>query len=159
MQVPLDTVKEMIAKAQLEPTVATAIVQDIEAAVKEAKELKQAEATKAPKYAPLILVVPGQSIEESPAFLVEYDEEMDHNTIHAELMKTANTFNVANKKLPIKTFGDLAENLSRNLLKGSGIKLRYRAPAIMIAISNEVPKLDLQGQVDGAQSTGSGSGM
>jgi len=143
MQVDLELVEELLhTEAKLERDKVLAIVNALKKAKQEEDDAKP-EPIKPPKFDPMILFIKGPCPEESVALIVEFDREIPHTMVLDKLLTAVREANVNSKKKHV--FGKLSEvieSMPRKWLKGTGIKIRHKQPAIIKEVDNEIPGVE-----------------
>lgn len=143
MKVDLELVEETLSTdSGLERDKVIAIVRKLKQALQEEQDAKP-EPTPPVKFEPLILFIKGPCPEESVAFLVEHDLEIPHTQVIDKLLEAVREANLnANKKHIFGTWSEVVESMPRKVLKDTGVKLRYKGPAIIKEVDDEIPGVE-----------------
>lgn len=109
---------------------------------KAAESDKPTDKPKPPQYELLALLVEGaSSLGETPVFVLEHDpEKLDHDKVLPELLRLVRLHNGHQlKHVALDTVASVFELLPRSLLKDSGIRLRFKYPALPLTVpSNQL---------------------
>lgn len=138
-KIDLETVEELLStESDLPRDQVKALVLKMQKVLKDEADAKPDPAPAA-KFLPYVLFIPGPCPEESVAFLVEYDANMDHHLVYPKLLEAVRDINASAKKKGVFTeLADVVEKMSRKGLKQLGLKMRYRAPMLIKQVDNVI---------------------
>lgn len=149
-KIDLETVAQLLStESDLPQDQVKALVHKMQQVLQEEADAKP-EPTPAAKFLPYVLFIPGPCPEESVAFLVEYDSNMDHHLVYPKLLEAIRDVNATAKKKGVFTeLADVVEKMSRKGLKEKGLKLRYRGPMLIKQVDNVIEGAeDTQNEAD-----------
>lgn len=138
-KIDLELVEELLStESGLPKERVSSLLNKMRQALKEEEDAKP-EPSPPAKFHPYFLFITGPSPEESTGFVVEYEESLPHAEVHQTLLNAVAEANDKSKKKGVfETLGDVIEHLPRKYLKDKKIKLRYKEPAIIKVVDNDL---------------------
>jgi hypothetical protein len=140
-KVSLENVEAILLERKVEPVKVAEILKDLEQAIEEEKEDKQATSEKKKKWETVIFVNdPESKIKgDFDGWVVKQLEGQDNALIVGKLQDAAKTQNESSKrkKTLIKSMGELFQALKPKFLKEKGLKIQTKESVRIIAVNGK----------------------
>ena len=140
-KIDLEVVKRILKRADLESSVMSEILGELQSAVADA-----ASEADEPKVAPekkqfIIVVVDNEGLltdKEMVGWVLQLPEEDDMTSVSEKLLKTAKSFNLSKKgrKHPVETLGELCEYVPSRIFKEQKLSLKTKVPVLVVPMAN-----------------------
>ena len=140
-KIDLEVVKRILKRADLESSVMSEILGELQSAVADA-----ASEADEPKVAPekkqfIIVVADNEGLltdKEMVGWVLQLPEEDDMTSVSEKLLKTAKSFNLSKKgrKHPVETLGELCEYVPSRIFKEQKLSLKTKVPVLVVPMAN-----------------------
>ncbi len=140
-KIDLEVVKRILKRADLESSVVSEILGELQSAVADAGS-----ETDEPKVAPekkqfIIVVADNEGLltgKEMVGWVLQLPEEDAMTSVTEKLLKTAKSFNLSKKgrKHPVETLGELCEYVPSRIFKEQKLSLKTKVPVLVVPMAN-----------------------
>ena len=140
-KIDLEVVKRILKRADLESSVMSEILGELQSAVADATS-EADEPKAAPEKKQFIIVVADNegllTDKEMVGWVLQLPEEDAMTSVSEKLLKTAKSFNLSKKgrKHPVETLGELCEYVPSRIFKEQKLSLKTKVPVLVVPMAN-----------------------
>jgi hypothetical protein len=137
MKVDIDNVELLLKEKGVPEKQTQEIISQLQAIVEEEKALKEPKTKSKNQF---FGIATGDTINDSPVFIVQAKEEMQHTEILPKITDAVKEYNQGKKgqKTPIKTIGEAFEHCTKKFFTSRGINPKTKEPIIIVQTTNDI---------------------